>query len=211
MIFDQRRDGLANDTELVGAGHGKFKRSGKIFGQVITSADDELALAFLRHTQGEGFFDLGMDAVAEGLGLLAHFGKVFAARGRFDAEDVLHDEQFWPEESDIAQEFLVQVTAGVFDQAGAVVGAVALAHGGEALAGGAADDDIHTGGFNKPGEFGRGEGGEVAFQSVGKEREILLEDGNRLGIEVDGGKSRQASTFQAQAESAATTKKVNIG
>ena len=116
----------------------------KIIWQVETCSDEKLAAAFLWQAEFHTILDLGVNTVANGSRLLLHPGKIFAAGCRADAEHILHHENFGLEEFHIAQEFLIEMSRAVFDEAFTVICSVHLPDSAEPLARWSAHDYINN-------------------------------------------------------------------
>src|SRR5580704_12878330 len=97
----------------------------------------------------------------------------------------------------------------ILNKALAMICAIHLPHRAESLTWWPANDDINGISFQQLRQILRCKLGHIFFQDIGDSGEILLEDGNRLLIEVNGSKARQSSPLQAKAETAATAKKIN--
>jgi len=194
----------------------RFGLRQKIAGQVVAHADDELTTPFLRHTQFPGVLNLAMHTIAERAALLLNPGEILAAGGRAQTEDVLHHEDLRLKELHITQELTIEVAPGISFEARPAVGAVTLAHSGEALAGRAANDDIHLVSAGEGGDLLGRERGEIAFERVLDRQqagvallhEVGAERGNGLGVRVNGRKYAEPGPLHTQGEPAAATEEI---
>jgi hypothetical protein len=110
-----------------------------------------------------------------------------------------------------AQEFLVEVAAGIRLETFAVVCAIDLPCGAEALAGRPADDQVDIRGADHGLKFQGGERREILFEHMANVLEIGLEDLDGLGIGVDGGEAVEAGALEAEGEAAAAAEQVDEG
>ena len=105
----------------------------------------------------------------------------------------------------------VEVSPWVFLEPLAMICAIRLTGGTEALAGRPADDEVHRSGSDQGFKISGGECGKVSFENMVDAFEIGLEHLDGLVIEVDGGQAFEPGTLETEAESAAATKEVDKG
>lgn len=200
-----------------------FQVRGEIPRQVASDADDELSAAFLWHAEFPGVFNLSMDTVtwaAFGAAKLSRFllygGEVGPAGRGAEAEDVLHDKNPGLKEIDVTEEFAVQVSARVVNEAGTVVGAVHAPDFAKTLAGGAADDGVDLGCAQEGRELFRRVRGQVPLKGVSHgfearsagSGEVVLEGCDGGGVEIDGGKDAPSRALHAQGKASAAAEEV---
>lgn len=127
-----------------------FEFGQEVTRQIVAHADDELAVAFLRHTEFPSVFDLTMDAVAQCPGFGLDASKVIPTRCIPQARNILHHKDARLEELDVAERFEIEIATGIVHKTTrTMIGPITLARSGKALARRTADDDVHITGVDE--------------------------------------------------------------